>query len=265
MVDFEQKEHYKIEDLLDIMKILRGENGCPWDQVQTHQSIRKNMIEETYEVVEAIDKEDPILLQEELGDILMQVVFHSQIEESEGRFTFDDVCDGVCKKLIVRHPHVFGNLSVADSDEVLTNWDSIKRKTKGQTSFTETLQSVPAVLPALMKSEKIQSRAAKAGFEYPNIAGAMYDLVSEVEELKQAITDGNQENIDEELGDVLFSCVNVSRFAKIDSEHSLTKSCNKFISRFAKVEHLCREQGMEMTEASLEQLDELWKKAKTIQ
>ena len=107
MVDFEQKEHYKIEDLLDIMKILRGENGCPWDQVQTHQSIRKNMIEETYEVVEAIDKEDPILLQEELGDVLMQVVFHSQIEESEGRFTFDDVCDGVCKKLIVRHPHVF--------------------------------------------------------------------------------------------------------------------------------------------------------------
>lgn len=265
MVDFEQKEHYKIEDLLKIMKILRGENGCPWDQVQTHQSIRKNMIEETYEVIEAIDKEDPILLQEELGDVLMQVVFHSQIEESEGRFTFDDVCDGVCKKLIIRHPHVFGNLSVADSDEVLTNWDSIKRKTKGQTSFTETLQSVPAVLPALMKSEKIQSRAAKAGFEYPNIAGAMYDLTSEVEELKQAITDGNQENIDEELGDVLFSCVNVSCFAKIDSEHSLTKSCNKFISRFAKVEQLCREQGIEMTDASLEQLDELWKKAKTIQ
>ena len=265
MVDFEQKGHYNIEDLLEIIKILRGENGCPWDQVQTHQSIRKNMIEETYEVVEAIDEENPVLLQEELGDVLMQVVFHAQIEESEGRFNFDDVCDGVCKKLIVRHPHVFGNLSVTGSDEVLINWDSIKRKTKGQTSFTETLQSVPAVLPALMKSEKIQSRAAKAGFEYPNIAGAMNDLASEVEELKQAVASGNQDNIDEELGDVLFSCVNVSRFAKIDSEHSLSKSCDKFISRFEKVEQLCREQGMEMTDASLEQLNELWKKAKAIQ
>ena len=164
-MDFPEKSNYTIADLLEIIQILRGEGGCPWDRRQDHRSIRRNVIEEAYEVAEAIDLEDTQLLKEELGDLLMQVVFHAQLEQEVGRFTFDDVCDGVCRKLIVRHPHVFGEEAVADNPEVvLQNWEAIKRKTKGQASVTESLRSVPA-LPALMKTEKLQSRAAKAGFD----------------------------------------------------------------------------------------------------
>ena len=148
--DFELKEHYTIDDLLHIMRILRGEGGCPWDREQTHASIRKNMIEETYETVEAIDRQDSGMLREELGDVLLQVVFHTQMEQERGVFNFDDVCDGICQKLILRHPHIFGDVVAKTSDQVLKNWDEIKKKEKGQTSAAQTLRSVPAVLPALM-------------------------------------------------------------------------------------------------------------------
>lgn len=262
-MDFALKQRYGIDDLLAIMRILRGENGCPWDRVQTHQSIRKNMIEETYEVVEAIDNEDSVLLQEELGDVLMQVVFHARLEEEEGRFNFDDVCDGVCKKLVERHPHVFGDVKVDGTDQVLTNWESIKRSQKGQTSYTESLRSVPAVLPGLMRSEKVQSRAAKSGFDYPDANWAMDDLKSEVRELEEAISQGDPEAIDEELGDLLFSCVNVARKTGIEPEHSLTKSCEKFIERYAKVEQMSGEQGIDMKRAEIDTLNALWKQAKT--
>lgn len=259
---FQAKEKYGMEDLLHILRILRSEQGCPWDREQDHRSIRKNMIEETYEVVEAIDQADPVLLQEELGDVLLQVAFHARIEEEAGRFAFEDVCDGICKKLIVRHPHVFGELTVSNSAEVLQNWDQIKAETKGQKTVTETLLSVPKVLPALMRSEKVQHRAAKCGFDYPDVNGAVQDLESEIVELKEALREQDYNHIEEELGDVLFSAVNVSRFVKTDAEESLSKACNKFIARFQKLEQLARERGLDLNKQTFAQLDELWREAK---
>lgn len=262
--EFLQKTSYDMNDLLTIMSLLRGEDGCPWDREQDHHSIRKNFLEETYEAVEAIDNEDAELLKEELGDVLLQIVFHAQMEQETGGFCFDDVCDGICKKLIVRHPHVFDHITVADSGEVLANWDTIKKQTKGQTTVTETLKSVPVVFPALMRSQKVQHRAAKGGFDYPDTAWAMRDLDSEVAELKEAIAQGEQAHIDEELGDLLFSAVNVARFVHSDAEDCLVKSCNKFITRFEKVEWLAGERGIDMKTSSIEVLDKLWKEAKSM-
>lgn len=263
-VNFHQKQSYDIGDLLIIMELLRSENGCPWDREQDHHSIRKNFLEETYEVMEAIDKDDSELLKEELGDVLLQIVFHCQMESEPGRFDFGDVCDGICKKLIVRHPHVFGDVTVENSGEVLVNWDLIKRQTKGQNTTTETLKSVPAVLPALMRSEKVQHRAAKSGFDYPSLEYALGDLDSEIQELKEAIAENNQMHIDEELGDLLFAAVNVSRFTHTDAENALSRSCEKFIARFEQVEKLAVSAGLDMKQASIEELDKLWKQAKKL-
>ncbi len=259
---FTQKTHYEISDLLKIVELLRGENGCPWDREQDHHTIRKNFLEETYEAVEAIDKEDPALLQEELGDVLLQVVFHARMEEEAGRFGFSDVCDGICKKLVERHPHVFGEVTVSGTGEVLSNWEQIKQKSKGQKTASETLRSVPAVLPALMRSEKVQHRAAKAGFDYTDCGWAMRDLESELSELKEAIAEGEQAHIEEELGDLLFSAVNVARFVRTDPENALTNSCEKFIRRFEQVETLARERGIDMKTTPIEELDRLWKEIK---
>lgn len=244
------------------MKLLRSEQGCPWDREQDHKSIRKNFIEETYEAVEAIDKEDMTLLREELGDVLLQVVFHTQMEEETGAFTFDDVVTDLCNKLIIRHPHVFGEVEVKDSGEVLNNWEAIKNKVKGTENFTETLKSVPAVFPALMRSEKIAHRAAKAGMCYPDVEGAFEDLENEVGELWESIEEGDRDHMEEELGDLLFSCTNVAEKLKLDAEQALSRSCEKFIVRFEKVEQLAQEQGIQMETAELDTLNRLWKKAK---
>ena len=178
MVDFKEKESYRFEDLLQIMEILRGENGCPWDREQTHASIRRNFIEEVYEACEAIDNEDNTLLCEELGDVLLQVVFHAHMAQSEGAFTLDDVCDGVCKKLILRHPHIFGSVQVSGSAQVLENWEEIKKKEKNQKSTAQAMDQVAKTLPALIYAEKIQKKARKAGFDWPDVSGAL-DKVSE--------------------------------------------------------------------------------------
>lgn len=259
---FLQKEQYKSEDLVAIMALLRGEDGCPWDKEQNHQSIRKNFIEETYEVLEAIDREDSALLKEELGDVLLQVVFHSRMEEEAGRFAFDDVCDGICKKLILRHPHIFGDVKVSGTEQVLANWDQIKKEEKGQKTAYDTLQSVPRVLPALMRSTKVQSRAAKSGFDYPDLGWAMGDMDSEVLELKEAISGGNADEIAEELGDLLFSAVNVSRFLHLDAEEALTRSCDKFMQRFHEVERIAEARGILLNSAGIDTLNELWLEAK---
>ena len=262
MKRFELKENYGVGDLLKIMELLRSEDGCPWDREQTHGSIRRNFIEETYEVAEAIDQQDAALLQEELGDVLLQVVFHSRMEEEKGTFSFQDVCDGICKKLILRHPHVFGDVVADTSEQVLKNWDEIKKKEKGQKTQTDAVRAVPKTLPALMRSAKVQSRGAKTGFDYPALSDAMGDLESELAELKQAVQSGVQEDISEEFGDLLFSCVNVSRFLSLDAEEALSFATEKFITRFAQVERLASEQGVNMKEASLETLNELWAQAK---
>lgn len=263
MIDFKQKEKYDINDLLEIMRCLRAPGGCPWDAEQTHESIRKNLIEETYEVVEAIDKKDSGMLLEELGDLLMQVVFHAQMEEEKGSFNFDDVADGVCKKLIERHPHVFGEVEVSGVGDVLDNWDAIKRRKKGQKKGSEPMLSVPRELPALMRAAKIQQKASAVGFDWPDVSGAYDKIIEETQELKNAVDSGVQEDISEELGDVLFSVVNVSRFLKCDAEEALTTASDKFINRFIRVEQLAKKNGVNMEKASLEELDKLWDIAKT--
>ena len=259
---FDYKEKYNVYDLVEIIDILRGEGGCPWDMVQTHESIRKDFIEETYEVIEAINKNNPEMLREELGDVLMQVVFHTSIEAEKGVFNIDDVADEICKKMIVRHPHVFGDVNADTVDDVLTNWDAIKRSTKGQKSTSEAIDSIPRELPALMRAAKVQHKAAKAGFDWTEVSGALDRLSEEIEELKEAIANGEQSAISDELGDVLFSAVNVSRFVDVEAEEALTNSTDKFVSRFKKVEKMADERGINMKETELAVLDELWDEAK---
>ena len=189
--NFEFKSNYGVEDLVEIVKLLRAPGGCPWDAEQTHESIKKNFIEETYEVVEAINKKDNSMLLEELGDVLLQVVFHTEMEREKGGFTLSDVADGICKKLIERHPHVFGTVEVSSTDEVLSNWDDIKKKTKGQKSQTQSMLSVPREFPALMRAQKIQHKAAKVGFDWDSADGAFDKLTEEVAELKEAMAEKN--------------------------------------------------------------------------
>jgi tetrapyrrole methylase family protein/MazG family protein len=264
MIDFKKKNSYDMLDLIEIMRILREPGGCPWDAEQTHESIKKNLIEETYEVIEAINKNDKVLLCEELGDLLMQVVFHAQMEKEEGSFEFNDITDGICKKLIERHPHVFGEVSVSGVDDVLTNWDAIKRKSKGQKTTTQSMNSVPRELPALMRATKLQKKAADVGFDWNDVSGALDKLEEEIAELRQAIGNNDCENMTEELGDVLFSAVNVSRFIKTDAEEALTAASDKFLARFTKVEALAQERNIDMNSSTLEELDKLWDEAKTI-
>lgn len=262
MLDFELKNSYTVQDLVEIMRLLREPGGCPWDAEQTHESIKKNLIEETYEVIEAINKGDKALLCEELGDLLMQVVFHAQMEKEIGEFDFDAVSDGVCKKLIERHPHVFGEVAVSGVDDVLTNWDDIKRKSKGQKTTTQSMLSVPRELPALMRATKLQKKAADVGFDWSDVSGALDKLEEEIGELRAAIDNNDAENMTEELGDVLFSAVNVSRFIKSDAEEALTAASDKFLARFTKVEALANERGIDMNASTLEELDRLWDEAK---
>lgn len=261
-VSFVFKDRYGMDDLLEIMRLLRSPEGCPWDAAQDHRSIKKDFIEETYEAIEAINKDDKTLLQEELGDVLMQVVFHSQIEQELGNFTFADVADGICKKLIERHPHVFGTVTVSGTDEVLTNWDTIKRRSKGQDTFSSAMDAVPRELPALMRSTKIQQKAAKSGFDWDSAQGAFDKLDEEVAELKEATAEKETGHIMEELGDVLFSVVNVSRFLHADAEEALTAATDKFIARYKIVEKNAAERGLDMKTAGIEELDKLWEEAK---
>lgn len=260
MVDFTFKEKYTYEDLLEIMRILRCPEGCVWDREQDHKSIRRSFIEETYEAVEAIDNDDPVLLQEELGDVLLQVVFHAQIEAEAGRFTMDDVADGICKKMIYRHPHVFGSVEAKNSDEVLTNWDALKQKEKHQKSTTETLESVARSLPGLIRAEKVQHKAAKVGFDWDEVSGALDKVREETAEVARAI-DGDGDP-SEELGDLLFAVVNVARFLKTDPEDAINRTTDKFIRRFAQVEQAAKDAGRSLSEMSLAEMDALWDAAK---
>ena len=260
MVDFQYKDFYDVRDLEEIVRILRAPGGCPWGAEQTHESIRRNFLEEAYEAVEAIDERSPGHLKEELGDVLLQVLFHARMEQEAGRFNLDDVADGVCKKLIYRHPHVFGDVSVSGTGEVLTNWEELKRKEKGQATNTDALSAVARSLPALWRAEKVQKKAKKAGFDWPDISGALDKLSEELEELKTAAAEGT--NVAEELGDLLFSAVNAARFLKVDPEDALNGATDKFIGRFRKVEAQAAAQGKAMEDMSLEELDALWERAK---
>lgn len=264
MVDFQQKKHYSIDDLLDIVRLLRGDGGCPWDREQTHKSIKSDFIEETCEAIEAIDLEDTELLREELGDVLLQVVFHCRIEEETGSFNFSDVCDEICKKLIIRHPHVFGDVQADTTDQVLSNWDAIKMETKGQESYTDTLNSVAKSLPALMRAQKVGKRAMRTGMDFRCANDAVACISTEKAELDVAIANGDKANIEEEIGDLLFSCVNAARHLGVDAELALKAATDKFIKRFSITEKLTASDKLDMKNLSIEELDIYWDKAKHI-
>ena len=267
MLDFEFKSRYDINDLLSIMKILRSENGCPWDKVQTHESIRTDLIEECYEVCEGIDRNSPEILREELGDLLMQVVFHAQIETEENHFDFDDVCNDICQKLIYRHPHVFGEVKADTEDEVLKNWDALKKASKNQETYTETLESVPKTFPALLRGEKVCKRAARAGLPINNAEDCINKIQAALGELSRRISQqgsSDKGELDEDfaqnqqiLGEILLGFCNLNRILKNDGEKALTYSTNRFIISFRAVENEIIKQGGSLDKLLSEELNQV--------
>lgn len=257
---YPKKPAFDIAPLRDIIKRLREPGGCPWDIVQTHASIRRNLIEETYEVIEAIDMEDYDLLREELGDLLMQVVFHARMAEEAGHFSMQDVVEAVTEKLVRRHPHVFGDVQAADAGAALISWEAVKKQEKKERSSV--LDGVPKDMPALMAAQKLQGKAARAGFDWESPEPVWEKITEELRELREAVAEGDAGRVSEELGDVLFSVVNLARFLKADSELALLGCNRRFCSRFAFVEQKVREQGGRWGDFTLAQLDSFWNQAK---
>ena len=254
-------EEEAIRRFVELVSVLR--KTCPWDMEQTHSSIRRGMIEEAYEVVEAINNNDFPNLREELGDVLLQVVFHSDLAREEGEFNFTDVVNYECEKMINRHPHVFSTSEAKTVDKVLEKWENIKSKEHGNITHTERLTGVPKSLPALIRGEKVQKKAADVGFDWDNIEPAISKVREELEEFCTAKAEANYEGMVEELGDLLFSVINVSRFAKIDPEEALNLSTEKFIDRFGMIEEAARKSGKRLEEMSLDEMDALWDEIKS--
>lgn len=255
-----QKERYTIDDLCEIVTLLRAPGGCPWDREQTHASIRGDLIEETYEVVEAIDKADPVLMREELGDLLLQVAMHAEMEREAGRFDLDDVADGICKKLIHRHPHVFGDAAVETSAQVLSNWEAIKSEEKQRNTVTDKLRAVPRQYPALMRAVKVGKKAAV--MDFPDAESVACKVEEELAEVREAMRAGDGEAAFEEVGDLLFTAASLARKLGVDAERSLCAAVDKFIDRFAAVEAAVTASGRQMAEMNAEELDILWQKMK---
>lgn len=251
-----EKERYGFEDLVEVVTVLRSDIGCPWDREQTHKSIRKDFIEETYEVIEAIDTENPVLLREELGDVLLQVVFHARIEEEQDSFGMPEVSNDICAKLIHRHPHVFGTVEVANSDEVLTNWDKIKGAEKHRDTMTDKLRAIPPMEPALMRAQKVGKKAAC--FDFPDAEAVYVKLDEEINEVKAAAAGGDAAAVEEEMGDLLLTVTSLARKLGVKSEEALYHATNKFIDRFARVEAVVLSHGQQMDELSMEELDAIW-------
>lgn len=257
VLDFLCKESYDLRDFVALVSYLRSPNGCPWDQVQTHESIRRNFLEETYEACEAIDAGDLVHMREELGDVLMQVLFHTDIEREAGHFDIDDVADAACKKLVYRHPHVFRR-----DEPDAPDWDTMKQRERAQTTTAEAMDSVARSLPALWRCDKIQAKAAKTGFEWPDVHAALDKVNEEARELRAAVASGDTEAIGDELGDLLFAAVKVARFAGIDPEQAAHAACEKFIRRFSAMETAAANDGTALEQCTLEQMLTLWQQAK---
>ena len=258
-----------VTPLTDVMDTLLGENGCPWDREQTHDSLRKNLLEESHEVIEAIDNHDMEHLKEELGDLLLQIVFHSKLAEQEGAFNFNDVVQVVTDKMIRRHPHIFSDVKADNAEAVLTNWEAIKKQekaTKGNSEKEETsiMSKLPPTLPALMKAEKVQQKAHRVGFDWDDIEGPKAKIVEEVHEIDAAILEYGigSPDVELEVGDLLFSVVNLSRFAKVDPEQALNRSVDKFVSRFQGMERKIMLDKKDFGNYTVEELDVLWEKSK---
>lgn len=257
VLDFLCKESYDLRDFVALVSYLRSPNGCPWDQVQTHESIRRNFLEETYEACEAIDAGDLVHMREELGDVLMQVLFHTDIEREAGHFDIDDVADAACKKLVYRHPHVFRR-----DEPDAPDWDTMKQRERAQTTTAEAMDSVARSLPALWRCDKIQAKAAKTGFEWPDVHAALDKVDEETRELRAAVASGDTEAIGDELGDLLFAAVKVARFAGIDPEQAAHAACEKFIRRFSAMETAAANDGASLEQCTLAQMLTLWQQAK---
>ena len=260
MVDFENKPNYDINDLIKLMELLRSPGGCPWDAEQTHDSIKRNLLEEAYEAAEAIDEDDTEHMVEELGDVLLQVIFHANIAEETDRFNLNDIADMTCKKLLRRHPHVFGDVIANDGSESLSSWEKAKREEKSQKTSSDAMRSVTRSLPALWLAEKTQKIAAKAGFDWPDYKGALESLHSELAELDEAIAIG--EGIDNELGDILFSVVNVARYFEADPENALRAATGKFVSRFTRIEEAAKATGLQLEDMKLDDMEALYQMVK---
>ena len=255
-----EAERFDFADFVQIMKRLRADDGCEWDRAQTHESIRINLIEEAYELLEAIDAKDNDMMKEECGDVLMQAIFHTEIAEKEGDFDYCDMLTALCRKLIDRHTHIFGTNHANTPEEALAFWNEAKKKEKKYSSYADAMDKVPKNLPSLLYAEKLQKRAKKSGFDWPSVDGALEKVVEELEELKSA----NPENRVEEAGDLLFAVVNVLRFYKIDPEMALHDASIKFFRRFEIVERLANERGIDMPSTSIDELDKLWEEAKRL-
>ena len=249
-------------DLVSIIDTLRGEDGCSWDKEQTHESMRNQLIEECYEVIDAINNDDIDGIIEELGDVLLHVVFHASIGNDDGYFNITDVIESICKKMIYRHPHVFKNKEQITSEEVLSNWDELKTKEKKFNSVTEELKAIAKSLPSLIRADKVQKKAAKVGFDWDKVEDAALKVEEELKEVLEVYKSDNKEKIEEEVGDLLFSCVNVARFLKVNEEEALNKTTEKFIKRFSFIEEFALLKGKKLTEMTLEEMDNLWNEAK---
>jgi len=267
-----KKEKYTIEDLLELMAFLRSDKGCPWDKEQTHDSIKHNIVEEAYEVVDTISDNDPVAMADELGDLLLQIVFHSQMAKEKDEFDFDDVLKNICDKLISRHTHLFGNeagqieTKYSTSEKVIDLWETNKKKEKNQKTQTQAMKEISRAYPSLIKAYKIQKKAGQAGFDWEDPGDVLDKVYEEIEELRQVTLENKSEIelkvVEEELGDLLFSVVNFSRFIKVDPEVALDRANKKFIRRFEKVEEEFTRQGRSMLEIPLEELDEVWDEVK---
>ena len=260
--DLLEKDRYSFEDLQSIMKILRSENGCPWDKEQNFKSIRNNIIEEVYEFVEGVDTDNKELMCEELGDVLLQIVFHAEMAREENSFTINEVCDGICKKLILRHPHIFADTVVSGSGDVLKNWDSIKMVEKGQKNVSDQMSHISKALPSLIRSSKIGQKAAKVGFDFSDAKEALVKVKEELSEVEVELEKNDEKATFEEFGDLLFSVVNAARLAGINAEEALYFANEKFLNRFSKLENEIEVSGKNFSELSLTEMDQIWNRIK---
>ncbi len=250
----------EFDKTVEIMRKLRSEQGCPWDRKQTHQSLKAYLIEEAYELMEAIDEEAPEKMKEELGDLLFQIVFHAQLASERGEFNIRDVLEAINKKMIVRHPHVFGTDRLETAEQVLKRWDEFKKKEgKLQESL---LEGVPRAMPSLLRAKKVQERASKVGFDWSEVDQVLEKVKEEFNEFIESLRHGKKQEIEEELGDLFFSLVNLSRFVKVNPEDALQRTTTKFVKRFQYIEQKAREHGKSLEEMSLEEMDALWEEAK---
>jgi tetrapyrrole methylase family protein/MazG family protein len=251
-----------VKRLADIIALLRSEEGCPWDKVQTHSSLRYCLLEEAYEAVDAIDKGDMDNLEEELGDVLLQVVFHANLAKEEKVFDLRSIANRECEKMLRRHPHVFLDKNSESIDKVLEKWENVKRKERGTSTHTDSLMNIPNALPALIRSFKIQKKAAEVGFDWEDVSEAFSKVKEETHELLEIYRGNDEASIMEEVGDLLFAVVNVARFLGVNPEEALNFTSSKFIDRFRFIEDSAKLQGRQLEDMSLEEMDRLWEQAK---